>query len=183
MSQFNNQSSPNNVIQGVYYCNNAKLDNMNREIYNRNIPSRPLQMVFDPREVETRYVRFPMVDCKPVSRVPIENRGAYNQQGQFNPGTSAPFQGFASNIDQDSRLKDIFMPNQKYTGQTKYIPSSGSELYNSPHMTNSKPVAMTHQDLFSQPVLAPFNPNPCNMGNRILYNHTRQQVKNLKLNN
>ena len=181
MSQFNNPSSPNNVISGVYYCNNEKLDTMNREIANRNIPNKPLQMVFDPSQVQSSYVIFPVIDCKPVSHVPIQNRGPYNQHSQFNPGTSAPFQGFASHIDQDSRLKDMFMPLQKYTGQTEYIPSSGSDLYKEQPMTNSKPVHMTHQDLFTQPILAPFNPNPCHLGGRVLYNHTRQQVKDLRI--
>ena len=73
------------------------------------------------------------------------------------------------------------MPNQKYTGQTKYIPSTQSSLYKTPVIPNSKPVNMTHKSLFQQPVLAPFNPNKCNLGGKVLYNHTRQQVKNLHL--
>ena len=182
INHFNNPSSNNNVISGVYYCNNDKLNTMNKEIYDRNIPSKPLQMSFDPRQVQTRYVKFPMIDCKPVSHVPIQYRGQYNQHDQFNPGTCAPYQGFASHIDQDSRLKDIFMPTQKYTGQTKYIPSSSSELYKTPVIKTSKPVNMTHTDLFTRPRFAPFNPNTCNLGGHVLYNHTRQQVKDLSLN-
>lgn len=181
MSYLHNPNSPHNVMNGVLYCNNEKLDNMNREIYDRNIPSRPLQMSFDPRQVQTRYVRFPAIDCKTPTNVPIEHRGAYNQHGQFNPGTSAPFQGYASNIDQDSRLKDMFAPLQKFTGQSEYIPSSNSELYKDPVMTNTKPTVMNHPMLFAQEHFAPFNPNVCDLGGKVLYNHTRQQVKDVKM--
>ena len=175
----NNINNGNNVINGVYYCNQERINQINNRIYDRNIPSKSLQMVFNPRQVQTRYVRFPVIDCHTPSNTPIINKGVYNQITQFNPGTSAPYSGYATNIDQDSRLKDIFLPTQKWTAQTKFIPSSHSDLYNI-NVITSKPVVMTNKDLFRQETFAPFNPNPCNLGNKVLYNHTRQQVKNLK---
>ena len=177
---FINPNSPNNVMSGVYYCNQEKLDTMNREISQRNIPSQSLQMVFDPRQVPTRYTHFSVLDCKPVAHEVVEQRGPYQQDSQFNPGSSAPYQGFASNIDQESRVKNMFMPIQKFTGQTQYVPSSKSSLYQEPNTATSKPVQMNHPMLFEQQQFASFNPNQFDLGNNVLYNHTRQQVKNIK---
>lgn len=176
----NTQPNNSTLFPPIYYCNNEKLDKMNKGIYDRNLPSQSLQMVFDPRQVQTRYVKFPMIDCKPQHKEAVENRSPYVQDKQFNPGTSAPYQGFASNVDQDSSLRNMFMPLQKYTGQTQFIPSSQSDLYHT-KVATSQPVTMNHEMLFQQPVFAPFNPNPCNLGGGVLYNHTRQQVKDLSL--
>jgi hypothetical protein len=167
------------VIKGVYYCQDNRVQDLNVRISNRNIPSKTLQMTFDPRQVQTRYVRFPMIDCYMPSKEPIKYQSPYNQHLQFNPGTSAPYSGYATNIDQDSRLQNIFMPNQKWTAQTEFIPSSHSDLYNTPKITTSNPVKMTNQGLFKTEQFSPFNPNPCNLGSNVFYNFTRQQVKNL----
>ena len=97
------------VIKGVYYCQDNRVQDLNVRISNRNIPSKTLQMTFDPRQVQTRYVRFPMIDCYMPSKEPIKYQSPYNQHLQFNPGTSAPYSGYATNIDQDSRLQNIFL--------------------------------------------------------------------------
>lgn len=175
-----NNSHPNPIMNGVYIKRNTKEDAMNNEIYQRNIPSKPVQMVFDPRQVQTRYVRFPMIDAKTPARVTVDHRGPYQQHGQFNPGSSAPYEGYATNIDQDSRVKNMYAANQKYTPQSNYIPSSHSELYNEPTIHNSKPYVNDHPLLFQQETFASFNPNPNHLGGNMLYNHTRQQVKNVK---
>ena len=169
------------VVKGVYYCNENRVEDLNNRISARNVPSQPLQMVFDPRQVQTRYVRFPMIDCHTQSNTPIHHYAPYNQMTQFNPGTSAPYSGYATHIDQDSRLKDIFMSNQKWTAQNKFIPSTTSDLYNS-NVQTSNPVPMTHNELFKQETFTAFNPNPCNLGAKVLQNHTRQQIKDVKLN-
>lgn len=174
-----NNNHPNPIMNGVYIKRNTKEDAMNNEIYQRNIPSKPVQMVFEPRQVQTRYVRFPMVDSKTPTRVTVDHRGPYQQHGQFNPGTSAPYEGYATNVDQDSRVKNMFAANQKYTPQSAFVPSSGSDLYNSPVINNSKPVINQHSMLFEQQSFSTFNPNPNNLGGNMLYNHTRQQVKNV----
>ena len=163
---------------GVYYCNNNRVEDLNNRIYERNVPSQNLQMCFDPRSVETRYVKFPGLDCHKPSDVAIKHQPNYVQQTQFNPGTSAPYSGYASAVDNESVLQNIFMPNQKWTTQTKFIPSSKSDLYNSDVKT-SQPVQMTNNLLFSEEKFAPFNPNPEDLGRKMFYNHTRQQVMNL----
>lgn len=166
------------VVKGVHYCNQYRVDELNDRIYDRNLPSQPLQMTFDPRPVRTRQVLFPVVDCYMPSATPIKVEPTYNTMSQFNPGTSAPFSGYASSIDQDSRVKDMFMSRQKWTAQTKFVPSSKSDLYVEPSFQPTQ--QQTHTLLFKQEHFAPFNPNRCGMGDGVLYNHTRQQVKNLK---
>jgi hypothetical protein len=168
------------VIKGVLYCNQERVNELNNRIYDRNKPSDNLQMVFDPRSVDTRRTVFPMIDCKTQPTVPIIKRDTYNTMTQFNPGTSAPFSGYATKIDEESRVKNIFMARQKWNALTEFIPSSKSDLYKTPKVPNSKPVEQTHPMLFEEENFAPFNPNKCNMGFEILHNHTRQQTKNIK---
>lgn len=168
------------VTKGVLYCNDGVLDQINNEIYDRNFPTRQLQMVFDPRSVDTRRTVFPALDCRSKANVPIQIQKSYNIRKTFNPGSSAPYSGYASNIDEESRLKDIFLPIQKYNAKTQYIPSSKSDMYLERKPVETRNIRQNHPLLFKQENFAPFNPNPCNLGNGLLYNHTRQQVKNMK---
>lgn len=163
------------VVNGVYYCHKNRTEELNKRIYERNIPSSQLQMNFDPRSVQTRYVKMPILDCRMPSKTPIRSEPVYNQGKVFNPGSSAPYSGYATNIDNDSRVKNIFFPNQT-CAQAKFIPGTQSDLFKAtvptPQPSNSL--------LFHQPTLAPFNPNKCNLGYNIFYNHTKQQVKDMK---
>lgn len=166
------------VPKGICYNNDGRVDEINNRIYDRNIPSQQLQMSFDPRSVETRYVRFPGLDCRRPSDVNIKQEPNYVQQTQFNPGTSAPYSGYATAVDNESVLQNMFMPHQKWTTQTQFIPSSGSDLYNE-NVKTSQPIQMTNELLFSEEKFAPFNPNPNDLGRKMFFNHTRQQVMNL----
>lgn len=172
------------VVNGVYYCNNERVEELNKRIYERNIPSHKLQQVFDPRPTNTRRTMFPAFDCEGLeAKTKIEKIPSYNPFRQFNPGTSAPFSGYATNIDQESRVRNIFMPNQKYTGQTTYVPSTKSDLYNAPPVEKTKRVVkMPHQELFKQPEFAPFDPTEnADIGYELFNNHTRQQTKNIRV--
>jgi hypothetical protein len=168
------------VIKGVLYCNHERLNELNNRIYDRNLPSESLQMSFDPRSVDTRRTVFPALDCRAKSSVPIIKKNTFNTMTQFNPGTSAPFSGFATKIDEESRVRNIFMARQKWNALGEFIPSSHSDLYKTPKVPNTNPVVQTHPMLFEEENFAPFNPNKCNMGFEILHNHTRQQTKNVK---
>ena len=167
------------VTKGVYYCNHERVEELNDRIMDRNIPSNQLQMQFDPRPVETRRVLFPGIDCHMPSNTPIQIQPTFNSTSQFNPGTSAPYSGYATKIDDDSKVKDIMMSNQKWCSQSRYIPSSTSDMYsvNVPTTQNIQ----SHPLLFKQESFSPFNPNKCNMGYKVLQNHTRQQIQNIPL--
>ena len=44
------------VINGSYYCQFERAAQINNGIYDRNVPSGPLNMSYNPRSVQTRYV-------------------------------------------------------------------------------------------------------------------------------
>ena len=138
----------NSIVDGVYYCNFSKAAQMNSGIYDRNLPSAPLQMSYDPRPTPTRYVKMPIVDCRIPPTVPCKTEILYNPYKTFTPGMPAPFSGFAGNIDQESRIQNRFFPLQK-SAQAKFIPSSNSDMYKVKVVT-SKPVKMNYPLLFKQ---------------------------------
>ena len=188
------------VIDGVYYCNNYRVDELNTKIFNRNIPSHNLQMQFDPRPVNTKFVLYPTSDIRQQTKdkiTPIKIQPAFNIHNTFTPGTdTGPYSGYATNVDSETSLMDIMMSNQKWCAQTRYVPSSHSDLYNndiddSHNETNIKEIKRIHSNgndrvqnhslLFQDNKMTPFNPNSCDMGYNVFNNHTRQQVKDLAI--
>jgi hypothetical protein len=166
------------VIKGVQYCQFEKAAAINNGIYDRNLPSGPLHMNFEPRSTPTRYVKMPILECRLPTNVSCKNEVIYNPYTTFNPGTSAPFSGFANGIDQESRLQNRFFPLQK-GAQPVFIPSSHSDLYEV-STPSSQHVKMSHQLLFKQEQFNPVNVNKCGLGEKLFNNHTRFQVRNLK---
>jgi hypothetical protein len=173
------------VAKGVSICNVERLQQLNDRLYNRNLPSHTLQASFDPRAVKTRQVLFPVLDCYKPSNTPIRVEGQYNSTAQFNPGSSAPYSGWASNIDNESRVKSLFRTTQKWTPQNEYVPGSQSDLY----ITNKNVKETSPQEtqrilgmrdiLFKTEQFDDFNPNKCGLGGDRFNNHTRQQLKNI----
>ena len=100
------------VVNGLYYCQQNRVEDLNQRISSRNIPSNVLSSVFDVRPVPTRYVKMPIIDCRTKSKVPKKKSQKYCPYTTFNPGDSAPYSGYARAIDQNSRLKNIFFPLQ-----------------------------------------------------------------------
>ena len=58
------------VINGAYYCQFERAAQINNGIYDRNVPSGPLNMSYNPRAVPTRYVKMPMLDCLMPTQTP-----------------------------------------------------------------------------------------------------------------
>ena len=169
-----------NQNNGIIYQNQELLDEIDNRIMERNIPTTTLQSVFDPRPANTRRVIFPALDCHKPSNTPIINKQPYNNRNTFNPGSKSPFSGYATFIDQETKLKNLFSPIQKEAAQNTFIPSSNSDLYNFNHLpqinyqqTNiNQPHTLLFQD-YNQ--FKPFNPNSKNIGLDSFNNHTRQQ--------
>lgn len=164
----------------VLLQNFRKNDTINQEIYDRNFPSNNLQMNFSPRPVQTKYSVFPILDHKPESKVPITNCQIYNTSDTFFPGTRQPhFNGFSSNIDNESTLRNQFFALQN-ADQAKYIPSTTSDMYdNSINFLNTN-VDLDNTLLFNQEEFNDFNPNLApSIGSNIFNNSTRVQLKNL----
>jgi len=149
-------------------------DGQNTKIYLRNIPSQPLQPYFDPR---------PVVSNKPTTEyrkeeISIQGYPKYNPQDVFSPGNdTAPWIGFATNVNIESELRNINYSMQKGT-QAYYVPSSNSDLYVTYTGTNEL-VTMNHPMLFQEEKFCPFNPSPDNdsKGYSAFYNSTRDHVR------
>jgi hypothetical protein len=165
------------VVKGVFLCNNERTTQLSDRMYQRNVPAQRMNMVYDPRPVQTRYVLMPMLDCKKPTSVTCLRYPKYNTNSEFSPGDSLPFDGYQNKIDTESQLRDIVFPMQKCV-QSKFIPDTSSDLYNNSYLTQtSNPVNMTNNLLFTQEQFECFNPNTCDVGNNTFNNHTRVQVK------
>ena len=118
----------NGVINGLYTCNQERTQQLNDRIFSRNIPSSQLQMQFSSRPVSTKYATMPIVNPRAKSQIPINVAPTYETTEVFNPGTSAPWSGFPTKIDDESKLRNQFFALQKCE-QSEYVPSSTSDLY------------------------------------------------------
>lgn len=185
------------VVRGAATFNHERLQQLNDRIYQRNLPTQELQSQFSPRSTSTRQCLFPMVDNHMPSAALIKKNPNYNITGQFNPGTHSPWSGYMTSVDNESRLRNQFHANQT-AAQSKYIPSSTSDLYsyNIQHeiiKAHKQPTNLIEQPasdittpqpyprLFETPKFAPFNANEYGLGMNTFENHTRQQVKELGL--
>jgi hypothetical protein len=173
-----------NVQLGTFTSSNIPDNNlMNEKLYNRNVPSEPLQPYLDVRPTGVRFSVFPIINLRPKANVPIRNLPVFNQGQNFNPGnTNGPWSGYASNVNTESILK-----NQIYALQCNskavYVPSSKSDLYNNynvPHEPEfQNPENQIFPKLFHQETFNEFNPNNHDLGYEIFNNSTRTQLKNL----
>jgi hypothetical protein len=80
-------------------------------------------MAFSPRPVPTKYTKQPILDVHVTSAVPIRGLGP---PVEFLPGDSAPFNGFA--VDVESSLRNIDFALQRHP-MAAYVPASTSSLY------------------------------------------------------
>lgn len=154
------------------------LNNINNDIYNRNIPSSNIQLNFSPRSVMSKYSVFPITERNTVSNVPINNAKYFNEN-IFYPGTrKLDFCGFARNVDHESTLRNQFFALQK-SDQANWVPSSNSDLYNS-NVVPQEDNRINNSLLFREERFNEYNPNISNkIGNNYFNNSTRVQLKNL----
>ena len=161
----------------VKICNIQNDSEMSNDIRKRNIPSMSLQPQFSLRPVSTKYAHFPIVDTQISNENPIYKK-PYNVGLIFNPGDRmAPFSGFVENVDVESVLRNQIFALQK-NDQAVYVPSSKSDLYMKDQFkpnTNQKHNLLTPLNNFNK-----INPNNLNLGGNLFYNHTRQDLKNVK---
>jgi len=158
---------------------NQRTEELNQRLSYRNIPSGQLQPQFDIRPLSTKYAMMPIVDRRENHTEPIQPASIYDIGTTFNPGTAqAPWSGFASNINNESILRNQFFALQKGAGQSAYIPSLNSELYNKA-IFSSMNGQQPFPDLFTKPTFEEFNPSPKNLGVNFFENSTRQQIKEI----
>jgi len=167
-----------------FSAGDVRTEQLNNRLYDRNVPSAPLQMQFSVRPVNTKYTQLAILDHRKVATEPIRVQAPYNTQYTFNPGNAeGPWNGYALNVNDESRLRNQFYALQK-SDQAAYVPPSTSDLYNETvSEQTSSPMIQPFPDLFYQPTWQPFNPNQhANLvGNWYLNNCTRQQLKNVSV--
>jgi hypothetical protein len=168
-------------IQTQQECVEKIHEQTNHRIYDRNIPSKPLQPYLDVRPVLTKYSYFPIVDPRSQIKTRLEQMPVYNQHTTFNPGnTQGPWSGFASEINKESELRNQIYALQKCS-QAVYVPNSNSDLYQYSFQPTNNIKGNPHSLLFAQESFSQFNPNPAPnyIGSAMFHNATRAQVKDL----
>lgn len=107
---------------------------LNKRLENRNMPSAPLQPLYDIRPVATKYTMFHTVDPKINSN---DSQYQYDPYQIFNPGDRAPVEYFIRHIDVESTLRSQFFALQT-SPQAVYVPELNSQLYEN-HMAYLNP--------------------------------------------
>lgn len=123
------------VVNGLVLFENERMDLINQRILER-LPTKPVDYVFSPRPVSTRYMLLPVVDPPAVLDPPIQQKAA------------APFM---QNVDDESTLLNIQFAMQDNC-VLAYAPSSTSDLYKV--KIPSTTTVQTHPLLFSESIHA-----------------------------
>ena len=167
------------VVDGVYYTNLDRTEELSKRMYNRNIPSGTLQPQFSLRPAPTKYDVMPIFDRRTPATVAIKQQPTYNVENVFNPGTAqAPWSGYSANVNDESSLRNQFFALQN-AGQSTYIPPSTSDMYQNIVPNSSIQLEQPFPNLFNIPNLDEFNPNTHGIARDTFANHTRQQLKTL----
>ena len=164
----------------VYMNNNEPTSSQihlqtNHRIYDRNIPSSPLQPYLSVHPASTKYSIMPVVDPRRKLSVPLQVMPRFNPFTQFNPGNDeGPYSGYATNINIESELKNQIYALQS-CDQAVYVPTSKSDLYNY-GFTPGTNMTQPFPDLFNKPQFDQCNPVPVNLHQAVFYNPTRSQT-------
>jgi hypothetical protein len=171
-----------NIYNYADQSSSQKFETTNLRAYSRNIPSQPLQPYLDARPVLTKYSIMPVIDPRATIHTPLKQEATYNPNKIFYPGNdSAPWSGYASNINNESELRNQVYALQSCP-QAFYIPSSTSSLYNVSWNNNVNNGQQPFPNLFvEEPVNSYANANNTNsdIGYALFNNSTRQQLRNL----
>jgi len=165
-------------------CSSEIQSNINKKIYDRNIPSYLLQPYINVRPVATKYSFFPIVDPRAPINVPMDQYPSYNTNKVFYPGnTTAPFSGYMQNVNTESELRNQIYALQKCP-QSEYVPSSKSDLYQynmilNSNITQNNTVKQSFPYLFNEEKFDSFNPNKDNLGNKTFNNCTRVEIRSM----
>ena len=166
---------------GVLIGQNERVEELNRRVIDRISTDGILQPNFDPRPVSTKYSLFPIIDRRKTPKEPIFKTPQYEPNNKFYSNLEkGPVDGFLSNVNLESSLRNQFFALQK-ADQAVYVPPSNSDLYenNINFVTNNN--NLDQHLLFQEQQFNDFNPNISPIiGNEVFYNSTRVQLKNLK---
>ena len=177
----NEDTKINGLPEYLYRGQFARTDELNCRLMERNEPQDTLPPNFTPRPVLSKYARFPMMDARMPSTVPIQPNVNYSLETNFTPTVmkNGPVSGFINNVNTESELRNQNYALQKGGGQDVYVPSSDSDLYKV--TVPSKPSVQPYPGLFEHVTFnqAP-HPNVCgseHVGKDIFRNNTRTQLR------
>jgi hypothetical protein len=101
----------------------------NSRLWDRNVPSEPLQPNFSVRPVLTKYSVLPIVDPRArCDTSPVAYFPTFDAHRDFNPGNAkGPWSGFSSRVNTESELRNQVFAIQRCS-QAVYVPPSSSDL-------------------------------------------------------
>ena len=166
-------------IQDVYICQQGRTDELNNRIMGRNYASQQMTPKYFSRSVSNRRVIFPKVDQRKEMNVVKGIFQNYDMTKTFHPGVGGPYNAYSDNIDKESSLFNRFQPLQRCP-QTTFFPNTYSDLY---VQMGPKPTTQKEQFALLQENIKfeEFNPNGCELSKNTFDNHTRQQLKDVKI--
>lgn len=180
MSNFNSIYKITPRPEEVWICNVERTQELSRRINKRSYPSDKLPVNMECRAVQTNRVHFPMLDARKKCNVNLENRGIFSSERIFSPGDSAPYNGYANKVNDESRLRNIIFPIQNGL-QSKYIPNMTSDLYMNHRQIGGRNELNPHPNLFKEDDFK--TKPPCyngQIGTETFNNNTRVQLRNIK---
>jgi hypothetical protein len=159
------------------YTRDAMAD-INRGVYERNLPSEMMYGQISFRPSPTKYVRLQdMINPQSNDLTNTANEHEYSVSSVFNPGDrKAPWVGFSGNIDAESTLRNQFMALSR-NDRSQWIPGSRSDMYREYSPTSIEKEIQPFPRLFSQPIFNRVNPDVYNLESAVWDNNTRQQLK------
>jgi hypothetical protein len=184
MAAYNDNTPMYGVIQGVYYGQNERVEELNERSIRYKLPEQELPPNFDPRPVPTKYARLPCIDRRTISNVPIVPNTSYTPESVFTPPVyrSGPPNTFLARIDTDSILRNQTVAYQRGADQGVYVPSSHSDLYKVT-VDPGKPVNQDYPLLFARPQFSQeLHPNLVaapQIGRDRFMNNTRVQLRSM----
>ena len=110
-------------------CNVDRDMELSKRIAARDQPLGNLNISFDPRPVATQYTNIQPFLKQRTSETAVPTPSIYNTKTNFYGGDKkAPWSGFATQIDDESVLRNQFFALQTCE-QSEYVPSSNSDMY------------------------------------------------------
>ena len=156
-----------------------RVDVLNKRILDRFSPDYPLQPNMNVRPVPTKYSHFPIIERIPFPKVKLNSPLDYSIESNFAPMTSTgPVDGYFSNVNTESSLRNQYFAIQRGAGQGVYIPSSNSDLYNIAIATNTtRTEPQPFERLFKHDRILNDRTVSSNIGAERFFNNTRVQLR------
>ena len=146
---------------GIYYGQYDRLDKINTQIYDRNIPIHSRAPNMDARSIPTRNTVYPVHDI----------RTKYKRPQYLDDDRQ---------IDTESQLRNQFFALQHGASQGVYIPGSTSDLYNVRVPITENAVPQPFPNLFAVPRMTTAPPPMVDrIGAETFQNNTRTQLRGL----